>query len=196
MDSDPVTVSHIELDQPTTEVHSPLVAVTGENCPACGAHMAADQRYCLECGQRRGETRLPIVEGLRQRNREDPPPPARRRPRLTANGTLIAGVGTLLLAMGIGVLIGRTANTPTSGKSGVQVVTVGGGGATATGAAANAASGKGAKSKKSAKAAKANPGAVYKNTKLPPPVVKLGSPGKGRGYTHGKFTGDFFGPGQ
>src|SRR5689334_3867128 len=114
MDPDPIAVSHTEprptghdaADQPTTEVHSPLVAVTGENCPACGAHMAADQRYCLECGQRRGEARLPIVEGLRERKREEPAPPAKRRPRLTPNGTLIAGVGTLLLAMGIGVLIG------------------------------------------------------------------------------------------
>ena len=32
--------------------YSAVVVVT-EPCPACGAPLAPDQRYCLECGERR-----------------------------------------------------------------------------------------------------------------------------------------------
>ena len=28
-------------------------------CAGCGAPLAADQRYCLECGHRRAATRVP-----------------------------------------------------------------------------------------------------------------------------------------
>ncbi len=41
------------------------------------------------------------------RSRRRAPSRARERPRASVNATLIAGIGTLLLAMGIGVLIGR-----------------------------------------------------------------------------------------
>ena len=47
-----------------TAAHSSLVPTTGEQCPACGALMAGDQRYCLECGQRRGEPRLPFMDAV------------------------------------------------------------------------------------------------------------------------------------
>ncbi len=33
-------------------------AKQGEPCEECGAPLAADQRYCLNCGQRRGEPRV------------------------------------------------------------------------------------------------------------------------------------------
>lgn len=33
-------------------------AGANESCAACGATLAADQRYCLECGRRRGDTRV------------------------------------------------------------------------------------------------------------------------------------------
>ena len=36
----------------------------GEPCRACGAPLAADQRYCLNCGQRRGEPRVEYREHL------------------------------------------------------------------------------------------------------------------------------------
>ena len=35
-----------------------------EQCPSCGAQMAADQRYCLECGLRRGDPRLPFMDAV------------------------------------------------------------------------------------------------------------------------------------
>ena len=77
--------------------------------------MAADQRYCLECGQRRGEPRLPFMDSgvlvdvvVKGPRKAHPRPARQRRPRLSANATLIAGIGTLLLALAIGVLIGRS----------------------------------------------------------------------------------------
>jgi len=104
--------------------------------------MAPDQRYCLECGERR----LPmssVLEGPRPGSEQArPTPPATpstppRPPELAppeaaapANSTLtvIAGVGVLLLAMGVGVLIGRsTASKP--GMAAPQVITVAGGSA-------------------------------------------------------------------
>ena len=34
------------------------VAEDGGTCPECGSALAADQRYCLNCGHRRGEARV------------------------------------------------------------------------------------------------------------------------------------------
>jgi hypothetical protein len=127
-----------------------------------------------------------------------------RRPRLSVNSTLIAGVGTLLLAMGIGVLIGRSGNGNPSSKqaSAVQLVTVPGaaasaGATSATGPATPAATAaKPTKSVGSKAAASPSSAAVVKPQKNAPPptkVVKVGSPGTGPGYQHGKFTGNFFG---
>jgi hypothetical protein len=42
-------VSGAQLPEQTTQV---------ETCRECGAPLAADQRYCLNCGRRRGEPRL------------------------------------------------------------------------------------------------------------------------------------------
>lgn len=99
--------------------------------------MAADQRYCLQCGSRRAH--LPGVrDGLgaspadtRQHERlagaSAPGAPPSASPARTANNTIsvIAGVGVLLLAMGIGVLIGR-ANSGSGAKASAapQVISV------------------------------------------------------------------------
>ena len=137
----------------TTAAHSSLVPTTGEQCPACGALMAADQRYCLECGQRRGEPRLPFMDAVvlmdvvvKGPSKAPPAPPRQRRPRLSANATLIAGIGTLLLALGIGVLIGRSGNHTNSGASSTPVVVKvpGSGEATGTTAQTNTGAGSGA----------------------------------------------------
>jgi len=106
----------------------PSVAATShETCPACGSAMAADQRYCVECGQRRGPARVPFLDGIDQPSRDAQAArsSSRRRGRRPLDATLIAGVGTLLLALGIGVLIGRSSNSTTAKSPRVQVVTVG-----------------------------------------------------------------------
>jgi phosphatidylinositol-3-phosphatase len=38
--------------------------VSEHGCQACGAPLAADQRWCLECGARRAEARIPFLEIL------------------------------------------------------------------------------------------------------------------------------------
>ena len=80
-----------------------------QRCRACAAPLAADQRYCLECGEPGPRARRPLPAALR------PPAtpaaaaglPASRLAGVTpASG--LAGVACLLLAIGIGVLIGRS----------------------------------------------------------------------------------------
>lgn len=191
-----------------TAVHPTVVAPGRETCSNCGAAMAADQRYCVECGQRHGAPRLPFMEGAAQHTYEiQAPPPVARARLLTTNGTLIAGIGTLLLAMGIGVLIGRTGNNGSNRAANpVQVVSVAGGVGGPTGAAGSGTASSStsttsstpqaalAAGAKTAKATHTSTTGTFKTKAPPPKVVTVGSPGSGRGYQNGKFTGNFFGP--
>jgi hypothetical protein len=188
-------------------------ATAAESCPSCGAPMAGDQRYCLQCGRRRGEPRLPFMDAVvfmnatRRPGMVEPSPPPRKRRRLSPNAALIAGVGTLLLAMGVGVLIGRSGNESTTATAPqpVQVVKLGGGesGKTAKASSSEKTIGGGsskASRKPVAPEQAAHPAAeeVLKPTgdvKLPPPTVQPGGkcPPGSAGCENGKFTGDFFG---
>jgi hypothetical protein len=198
------------------------VSADSVRCPGCGAQLASDQRYCVSCGQRRGKARFPVAAiaapaaapaGLPVRTTAHQPAP----PRLTSGSTLIAGIGTQLLAMGVGVLIGRESTPParTNASAPVQVVTVGGGGAsnaaagtagnaTATrGKAVTASQGKGKPpifkkvvvTKQALTKANNNLSQVVPTQNLAPPTVT--TPGQscsgGAGCQGGKFTGNFFG---
>jgi hypothetical protein len=115
-----------------------------EPCRNCGAPLAPDQRYCLECGARRSEMSS-VLQGGPPRSQAPAKPTAPAPPRPAADDraawqrnttlTVIAGVGVLLLAMGVGVLIGRAGGSKPA-QSAAQVITVG---APSTGAAAPAA---------------------------------------------------------
>lgn len=185
------------------EVQPTLLAAVSGHCTSCGARLAADQRYCVDCGERTPDARPPVVERVKQKTSALAPSRRARRIQMSANSTLIAGVGTLLLALGVGVLIGRTAQPAAKNPAPVRLVTVpGAASATPTAATAGTTSSSGSSaSKKSSskhhKAAAATGSAklppVKKN--LPPPTVKVGQTGSGAGYdkkTH-KFTGNFFG---
>jgi hypothetical protein len=200
-----------------TAVTTSLATTSGEQCPSCGTHMVADQRYCLECGHRRGDPRLPFMDAVvfmnavkRPRDAAPPPPPRERRPRMSANASLIAGVATLVLAIGVGVLIGRSGeqgSTPVA-NSAPQIIKVGGGGEEA---AATASGGKSAASKSGkSKQAKAPEKAIDSSgtseaaaevlkpagdVKLPPPTVQPGGKCESgaAGCKGGEFTGEFFG---
>ena len=101
--------------------------------------MAADQRYCLNCGHRRGDPRLPFMDavvfmesmGSAGAGASSPPPPPgeqKSSPRMNANAALIAGVATLVLAIGVGFLIGRSGHeNSTQAAAPIRVVQVGGG---------------------------------------------------------------------
>lgn len=187
-----------------------VVGSQGDNCPKCGALVAADQRYCIECGERRGEPRLPFMDG---RTAAQPQtevvnavaypaagymmPPPQHKTRLSSGLALLATIATLLLAMGVGVLIG---NKGDSNNAAAQAPIIVGGGATAAAGATGAT----ASSKDSAATAAADDGkagvdasalAKKNGVKLAPPDVDLGgecekgSVGCG---DDGKFTGDYF----
>jgi hypothetical protein len=101
--------------------------------------MALDQRYCLNCGNRRGDPRLPFMDAVvfmeasKQPKGEaaaaaPPPPPAKSG--ISPSTTLIAGIATLVLAVGVGVLIGRSGDNspaPVANQT-PQIIRVGGGG--------------------------------------------------------------------
>ncbi len=151
-----------------------------------------------------------VVKGPRM---AQPPPPHQRRPRLSANATLIAGIGTLLLALGIGVLIGRSGEHTNSAASSTPVVVKVPNGGEATSTTAQTKSGGGSGTKAGAKATKSSAKAgsatgssgqskeaenvlhPAKGVKLAPPTTKVGekcSHGTA-GCKSGKFTGEFFG---
>ena len=113
--------------EPSTEPlarEATAAATAAAHCPACNAPIAPDQRYCLECGERLA----PVSGFLRGQGADGAPrqPPSPRTPT-TPPGTpaaanpaaaprsnllgVLAGVGVLLLAMGVGVLIGRAGNS-------------------------------------------------------------------------------------
>lgn len=139
-----------------------------------------------------------------------PPPKKKKRTGVSPNAALIAGVGTLLLALGIGVLIGRSGHQEVAQTAAApQVIKLGepgeGAGATASkgktttgGGAANA---KTKKQKEAAlKEAESHPAAeeIIKPTngvKLAPPTVKPGDKCEAgaAGCEGGEFTGNFFG---
>ena len=187
---------------------------TGVACTVCGAALAPDQRYCVECGQRRGRSDLPIA-AVAYEYEESPAPEARpSRWRLTSNSAFIGVIGLLLLSMGVGVLIGRagTASASKSPTPPVQVVTIAGGGAAApaasgaatapaSGAAATPAAGSGTAGSAASggSSAKATTAKTTSTTSTSTTVVKaettrpLTGPNR-PGYHNGKFTGNFFGP--
>jgi hypothetical protein len=125
---------------------STLPIGAADACAACGAPLAADQRYCLECGERRAATSSVLLAGPPTRAEAPPAPPASAPPRVPGGaGTeqrsstlmVIAGVGVLLLAMGVGVLIGRSGSSKQVAAL-PQVISVSGAPGAATSAGATA----------------------------------------------------------
>jgi len=98
--------------------------------------MATDQRYCLACGERRTPMSS-VLAGGPPRSPAQPVPgaPAPVVAPSAAFGaghakarsdtlTVIAGVGVLMLAMGVGVLIGRSGNSKPAAVAAAPAVTV------------------------------------------------------------------------
>lgn len=206
-------------DAPTTE----LVATSaGDRCSNCHAPLATDQRYCVACGERRGKARFSASDmapahapasgapaGAVAAAQPAPAPPARRS-WASAGAAYAAGVATLLIAMGVGVLIGHnSAKSPAAGNTSPIHITVGGGGyaagpATSANTTASTPTGTHKKSK---------PVVVHVNAKVQKAAQQaaskvLGSGGNlssnvtqqqgakcstGAGCQGGQFTGNFFG---
>lgn len=97
--------------------------VDGEPCAQCGSPLAADQRYCLNCGHRRGGPRVDYKQRLAASGPgaaepappQAPPPPAgggeparpAKAERDYAPLAAVGGIAILGLMLLVGVLIGR-----------------------------------------------------------------------------------------
>src|SRR6478736_5040512 len=127
----------------------PVLGQPGELCAGCGVPLAPDQRYCLNCGYRRAESRVPYTEvlpGAASRGGADGPPsagqtgaaPAGPVPGPWTPTVALIGVGVVAVVLGAGVLIGRSVSGSTKRASAPQVISVGGAGAgPATASASN-----------------------------------------------------------
>ena len=99
------------------QIDMPALGAEGDRCTVCRAPLAIDQRYCLQCGQRRGDRRvdfaelLPLEEGGKPAEAAPatavapaaPPPQSGPWTPLA----LVASVATLGLMLLVGVMIGK-----------------------------------------------------------------------------------------
>ncbi|HEV7770162.1 MAG TPA: hypothetical protein VGO66_05820 [Solirubrobacterales bacterium] len=126
----------------TTEtMQMPTLGEQGEPCAGCGAQLAADQRYCLNCGQRRAGPRVDYRRYLAAPAAADvspqapagqapsaavePEPEPARRERDFAPLAAVGGIAVLGLMLLVGVLIGKgDGSTTTSAPA--PIVRVGG----------------------------------------------------------------------
>lgn len=171
--------------EPVTQV---VVGSVSDACANCGAPLASDQRYCVNCGQRRGKSRFAVANESQPpappltrvaATTSEPPPP--RRPSYGA--TVIAGVATLLIALGVGVEIGRLSNQHNGGAAAAStpVITINGNGASAgsnttavgnTGSTGSAGSTAGHKAHKAAPAPKTEVIRAQQAAKAAKPTTK------------------------
>lgn len=198
-----------------------VASAVGDRCVNCGSTLSSDQRYCVICGERRGTPRFTLPAAAVAGSATTTTSSRGGRPRLGSGATLIAGVGTLLLALLVGFLIGNAAGrnntkTVTASSPAIKVVNVGGGNTgsagTATSSSANSTAKTSSRSDRSrTKAARTAPkktssaesnaaAKVTGGNGAPPASTKVGQKCTGSqcsqsGYnkkTH-KFDGSFFG---
>ncbi len=135
-------------------INSPLVGVPGDTCTSCGSALSRDQRYCLSCGTRRSGANLHFQQILAA---DSAAQAATWADRTAAAGAAagdgaatrssmpaLASIACLLLALGVGVLIGRSGGSTAAPTQAVTAAPV------ATGAAPDAAATAAKKTPKSA----------------------------------------------
>jgi hypothetical protein len=118
-----------------TDINRPQLGEPNAPCRACGSPLAVDQRYCLQCGARRAEARLPFLDILAQQVPQRavsaaatgpaPSSPGGWLGRMSTNAAAVAGVACLLLALGVGVLIGGLGQNDSAASATPQVISVG-----------------------------------------------------------------------
>ena len=133
----------------------PQLGEHGDPCAFCNAPLAADQRYCLNCGERRGEARLPFLEILAGKKTlgeaADAPPaqePPPEQPAAAAAGAAeptpkwmppllaAAAVAALAIMLAVGVMIGDDGDAKSTAAA---PVVVGGQNASTAGGSGSAA---------------------------------------------------------
>lgn len=128
---------------------APTLGEHGEPCAGCGTPLAADQRYCLNCGRRRAEARLPFDEVLayaaagaaggsggagRTGDPATTPVPPPSEPRGLTPLAVVLALSAVVVALGLGVVLGRGGDSGPAPKAQVITVNGGGGAAAPTGA--------------------------------------------------------------
>jgi hypothetical protein len=122
---------------PEELLQQPSLGKPGEPCEECGAALAADQRYCLNCGHRRGGPRIDyaaVMAGAAPAQASQQPQPASangasppeeppKRERDYAPLAAVGGIAVLGLMLLIGVLIGK-GDSPSSAPSTPSVLRV------------------------------------------------------------------------
>jgi hypothetical protein len=136
-----------------------VLGKAGEPCAGCGAPLAADQRYCLNCGRRRGGPRIDFQSHLAPpgaiANGSRPPAEA-PAPEMSNAGrqrdytplAAVGGIAVLGVMLLIGVLIGKGNGDGTTAAP-APVVVQG-----SEGAQTKATAGEGGEAKPQAKQAK------------------------------------------
>jgi zinc-ribbon domain len=220
-DTEPMIASDLvrpALDGSSTAQGGLLVATASDRCSNCGAQLAPDQRYCVVCGERRGRARF--ANAMFSPEAVAAPEPTTlataggplRGSRYPPAATWIAAIAVLLIAVGLGILIGHDSSSKTLAPQPKVNVTVNGGGG--SGAASNAGttasttassnrttSSSSKATKTAAPATKTTASAAPKlNAKQqqtangPPAGTQVGGAcSHGAGCQGGKFTGNFFG---
>ena len=122
------------------KIHAPSLGDHGQPCANCGAPLATDQRYCLNCGTRRADPRVPFAEHLGGSGAAPPQEPAADGTQAQPSGTPPQREWGPLLAIGalaalgvmfvLGVLIGKDSGG--SGDAPRPVIQVGSGAGPAT----------------------------------------------------------------
>lgn len=138
------------MSEPPTQPQQPPAAPTDGSaaCRACAAALAADQRYCLNCGERRGEPRVDFRKHVKgsedaaatgRANGAAPggasPPTSVQPPGGASSGgerqrdyaplAAVGGIAVLGVMLLIGVLIGRGTGSGEGSSAAPQVITVG-----------------------------------------------------------------------
>ena len=107
---------HRQLERGNGEtVGLPALGKEGDTCEQCGSVLATDQRYCLNCGWRRGESRVDYEKRLNggiaaSNGAVAAAPPANQQWTPAFAILAIALLGVMLL---LGVLIGKKGNDST-----------------------------------------------------------------------------------
>jgi hypothetical protein len=94
----------------------PVVGQEGDTCEQCGSGLATDQRYCLNCGWRRGESRVDyetrLNGGVQATNGAVATAAAPATQQWTPAFAILA-IGLLGVMLLLGVLIGKKDNNGT-----------------------------------------------------------------------------------
>ncbi len=149
---DGTSINDLSDRPPAPDTPPTLVGVPSDRCSNCGAELAVDQRYCVQCGQRRGKPRFNLATPTPTAP-EPAPAVSRKASRVSSGTALLAGLATLLLALGVGVLIGHSGSSSGRQPVNVKITDSGVGGLPAAGSTVSGSTARGSsKHKASAKA--------------------------------------------